>query len=170
MTILPTPLWRSARSCPITPSSCSSTEKVGSQLAMEAPLKWSSQFLCLRNLPCTPSPSSSSLSCPPRLLPVRSSALREKRHVGQTVSCSSHSRRHPLREGDVSVYEYWVSVYESTHIWNMCLQGSLLAAHILSQQIAHTSSLPLSSSWGTWTNLEGRGNFYHSLNISIYRQ
>ena len=68
---------------------------------MEAPLKCSSQFLCLRNrllhLLRTPSPPSSPSS---RLFSDCNSVLRDERQVGQTVSCSSHDRRHPLRAGE----------------------------------------------------------------------
>ena len=46
-------------------------------------------------------------------------------------------------------------LHDSTYVWNKCLHGSFLAELILSQQMAHVSSPPPSSSWGTRANLGG---------------
>lgn len=111
------------------PSSCNSTEKVGNQLAMDAPLKCKSQFLCLRNLlhlPLIPSSSLISLSSPtptpPCLLVLCNSALSDRRHVGHTVSCSNHSLKQPLgiKYHSMAVWKYdsmAVWKYESMIVW-----------------------------------------------------
>ena len=90
----------------------SSTEKVGSQLAMDAPLNRNSQlwaflaFRCSLGLlpPPTATPPLSSLSRCLRAacLPVWwRSSLRENRQVGHTVSCSSHALRHTLEGKEI---------------------------------------------------------------------
>lgn len=121
---------------------------------MEAPLNRKSQLRAFLMFLCSPRPLPRS-SSPSRLsgsvcsLWCKSS-LRERRQVGQTVSCSNHALRQTLYNiNSVSLSTYSIVL---THAWKRCPHGSWRADLIFSQQIAHVSSLIINSWLGTWTN------------------
>ncbi len=74
---------------------------MGSQLAIDAPLKCSSQFRAIRLLgsrtPAPPLSLATPLATPPSPDGECRSSLSERRQVGHTVACSNHDRRHPLQ-------------------------------------------------------------------------